>query len=114
MLVKKKNRKKIQNSPQCIVWEYDFPSSLSSFATAKIDGRYPEAGRVANLACEEIYYVLSGTGTVHSEHGTFKIKEGDLYFFKKKEKYWVMGKQLFLVLVNAPKFTPEQHKTYKN
>jgi len=54
--------------------------------------------------------VISGSGAIHSEFGNFKIQEGDLYFFKKGEKYWVEGKNLFLIVVNAPKWTPEQHK----
>lgn len=111
MLIKKSESKKFQNSPNCTVWEYDFPSKDFSCATAQINGRYPEQKKVANLECEETYFVISGSGVVHSEKGDFEISEGDLYFFEKGEVYWVEGNQLFLVLVNAPKWTPEQHKT---
>jgi mannose-6-phosphate isomerase-like protein (cupin superfamily) len=110
MLIKKSQSKKIENSKNCTVWEYEYPSDLSSFATALINGRYPDKKRVTNLECEETYYVVSGSGVVHSDFGDFKIGQGDLYFFKKAEKYWVDGKNLVLVLVNAPKWTPEQHK----
>jgi len=110
MLVKKSQAKKFDNSKDCVVWEYEYPSKLFSFATAQINGRYPSKKRVTNLECEETYYVVSGTGVIHSERGDFKIEPGDLYFFKKTEKYWVEGRKLFLVLVNAPKWTPEQHK----
>lgn len=110
MLVKKFQSKKVENSKDCVVWEYEYPSKLFSFATALINGRYPDKKRVTNLECEEIYYVVSGSGVVHSEFGDFKIEQGDLYFFKKGEKYWVEGKNLFLVLVNAPKWTTKQHK----
>ena len=111
MLIKKSDSKKIENSADCVVHEYAYPSELFSFATALINGRYPDEKRVTNLDCEEIYYVLSGSGIVHSEFDDSEIEEGDLYFFKKGEKYWVEGKNLLLVLVNAPKWTPEQHKT---
>lgn len=110
MLIKKNQSKKIENSKDCTVWEYESPSELFSFATALINGRYPEEKRSVNLGCEEIYYVLSGSGIVHSEFGDFKIEQGDLYFFKKGEKYWVEAQNLFLGLVNAPKWTPEQYK----
>lgn len=110
MLIKKSQLKKVKNSKDCFVWEYKYPSSLFSFATASINGRYPDKGRVTNLECEEIYYVISGSGIVHSQYGDFEIKEGDLYFFKKTERYWTEGNNLFLVLVNAPKWIPEQHK----
>ncbi len=45
----------------------------------------------------------------NSEKGDFEISESDLYFFEKGEIYWVQGNQLSLALVNAPKWTPEQH-----
>lgn len=92
------------------MWDYDYPSSQCSFATAFIDGRYPEHKRTVNVTCEEVYYVLSGSGIVHSEKGDFEMSEGDLYFFEKGEIYWTEGNKLSLVLVNAPKWSPEQHK----
>jgi len=111
MLTKKSQSKEIKNSVDCTVWEYKIPSKLFSFATTKINGRYPNKSSVTNTNCEEIYYVISGSGTVHSERGDFKLTKGDLYFFEKGETYWVAGKNLFLVLVNAPPWFPEQHKT---
>jgi len=108
MLIKKSQVKKKTNSETCSVWEYDSQSENISFAIAYIDGRFPDKGRVANTGCEETYYVLSGSGTIHSEFGDFNIEEGDLYYFKKGEKYWSEGKQLKLVLVNLPKWSPEQ------
>ena len=110
MLVKKSSATEIKNSKDCTVWEYAYPSELFSFAKAMIDGRYPEEKRVTNLGCEEIYFVLSGSGIIHSEKGDFEISEGDLYFFEKGEIYWTEGHKLLLVLVNAPKWSPEQHK----
>lgn len=113
MLVKKSQSKKIANSDQCTVWEYAFKSDIVSFATAYIDGRYPDKGKVSNTECEEIYFVTGGSGVVHSEFGDFKLEEGDLYHFKKGETYWTEGDKLQLVLVNAPKWSPDQHKHLK-
>jgi mannose-6-phosphate isomerase-like protein (cupin superfamily) len=110
MLVKKSEAKKIENTKDCTVWEYSFPSKLFSFATALINGRYPEERRVCNKECEESYYVISGSGTVHSEKGDFELNQGDVYFFEKAEKYWVGGNNLQLALVNAPKWSEEQHE----
>lgn len=113
MLIKKSQSKKKTNFEQCFVWEYDFPSDNISFATAYINGRFTDKGRVANAGCEEIYYVLDGSGTIHSEFGDFKIEKGDLYHFKKGEKYWSEGRELRLVLVNAPKWSSKQLKCLK-
>ena len=113
MLIKKSQAKKKVNSEQCSVWEYDFQSKNVSFAVAYIDGRFPDQGKVVNTDCEEIYYVLSGSGTIHSEFGDFNIEEGDIYHFKKGEKYWSEGNRLKLVLVNSPKWSPEQLELIK-
>lgn len=112
MLVKKPDAKKKNISEQCSVWEYDLPSDNVSFATALINGRFPDKGTVANMNCEEVYYVLNGYGTIHSEFGDFNIEKGDIYHFKKGEKYWSEGKHLELVLINSPKWSPEQLKSF--
>ncbi|NCS71888.1 MAG: hypothetical protein GW775_01310 [Candidatus Magasanikbacteria bacterium] len=109
MRIKKSAAKKFENSKSCTVWEYELPSNKVSYATAFIDGRYPEQKRVTNRECEEVYFVISGSGIVHSEKGDASIHEGDVYFFNIGEIYWVEGNQLLLALVNAPKWTPEQH-----
>ena len=110
MLIKKSDAIKKENSKDCTVWEYEYPSKNFSFASALINGRYPEEKRAINTECEEVYYVISGSGIVHSEKGDFAISEGDLYFFEKGEIYWVEGAQLLVSLVNAPVWTPAQHK----
>jgi mannose-6-phosphate isomerase-like protein (cupin superfamily) len=110
MHIAKEQAKKISNADSCTVWEYSYPSELSSLATAHIDGRYPESGTVANTECEEVYYVIAGDITIHSTKGTFECTEGDVYFFEKGEEFWVDGHECQLVLMNAPKWNSEQHK----
>ena len=111
MLIKKSEAVKHQNSNDSTVWEYELPNKNISFATAFIDGRYPEIKRVVNLSCEEIYFIISGSGIIHSEKGNYEINEGDFYYFNKGEKYWVEGNKLSLALLNIPKWSPEQHKS---
>ena len=74
MLIKKENTREQKNSPACTVWEHDHPTNNLSLATSLINGRYPEEKRVTNLECEEIIFVISGSGTIHSEKGDFQIK----------------------------------------
>lgn len=110
MLIKKEDSGKKQNSPACTVWEYEFPTKNFGLATALVNGRYPENGKALNLECEEIYFVISGSGVIHSGKGDFSIKEGDAYFFEKNESYWVEGKDLRVSVINAPKWNFEQYK----
>ena len=50
MLIKKEDARKHENSKTCTVWEYDHPTKELSYATAKINGRYPE-GHGGRLIC---------------------------------------------------------------
>jgi len=110
MLIKKSEARKKQNNKDCTVWEYEFPTKEFNHATTYIHGRYPEHAKAMNKNCEEIYFVISGSGSIHSEKGNFEINEGDAYFFEKGEIYWVEGKELLLTITNAPKWNPQQHK----
>ena len=110
MLIKKKDAKKFHNSKNCTVYEYNTSSKILSAATALINERYPDKGKSVNTKCEETYYVISGSGIIHTDKGEFKITKGDVYFFKKNEKYWVEGKKLFIYLSNSPSWYPEQYK----
>ncbi|XLQ19739.1 MAG: cupin domain-containing protein [Candidatus Moraniibacteriota bacterium] len=110
MLVKKTDAKQVSNSDKCTVWEYDTQTENFNVATAYIDGRFPDEKRVVNLELEEIYYVRSGSAVIHSEKGDFNIEKGDVYFFEKKEKFWLDADELSLVITCAPAFDPEQHK----
>lgn len=102
---------KHKNSDTCIVWEYEFPTSNLSIATAHINGRYPEAGMATNTTCEEMYYVLSGTGTLHtSKAESISLQTGDVYHFEIGESYAVEGNDLRIVLINSPKWSIDQYQ----
>jgi len=111
MLIKKEVK---QNSSSCIVWEYDYPSKDSSFATALINGCYPDKGKSVNLECEQIYYIISGLGTIYSEKGDFSIVAGDAYYFDKGEAYSISGNNLLVAIINSPKWNPAQYKIVNN
>ena len=99
-----------QNGQTCTVRNYPFSSSLLGLITAEIDGRYPEQGKVLNEACDETYFVNSGSCTVHHESGDYELSEGDVFFFPHGKWYWVEASELKLVVCTAPPWTPEQHR----
>jgi mannose-6-phosphate isomerase-like protein (cupin superfamily) len=108
-LVEKWAAQEITHSETCTIFEYTIPSSSTSFITAKIDGRYPETGRSVNSGCEQIYYVISGEGTLHTDRGIFTLHPGDLYHFQKGEGYYVEGNALEVAVINSPPWEKEQY-----
>jgi mannose-6-phosphate isomerase-like protein (cupin superfamily) len=63
-----------------------------------------------NHKCDEIYYVISGTWTVHQETGDYIIKEGDAFFFEKEKRYRVEGENLKLTITNHPAWFLQQYE----
>ena len=62
--------------------------------TATINGRYLDSGKVINKICDEICYVISGNGVIHTEDGNFKINKEDAFYLEKNKWYWVEGNNL--------------------
>ena len=110
MIIRNNQTREHKNSEQCTVWEYDFPSESLSHAVCLITGRYPDQGKAMNTECDELFFVLSGTGTLHTENETTELATGDAYYLRKQEAYWITGQELKLTLTNAPAWKPEQHK----
>lgn len=109
MFIKKENAKKKKNTDSCYVWEY-FESDKIGFATALINGRYPDSGKAVNQECEEIYFVISGKGNVHKGGKGYHMEQGDMLFFDKGQEYWVEGDNMEVVIVTAPPWFFEQYK----
>lgn len=110
MLIKEGDTQEHNNSKTCSVREYEFPTNEFGFATTQINGRYPEQKRAVNLECEQLMYVISGSGKVHSDKGDFEIDKGDSYHIKKRERYWIEGSKLVLALMNFPKWNEAQYQ----
>ena len=113
MLIRNVKAKLKQNSEACSVKEYEFPFKDLRIAVAKINGRYPDYGKVLNTECDEAYYVISGKGIVHTEKGDFEINKGDVFYFEKKNWYWVEGENLEVFLPTSPAWFFEQYKELK-
>jgi quercetin dioxygenase-like cupin family protein len=98
------------NSENCSGFEFPFNSSQLNIAVVEVNGRYPQTGSLLNEECDEIGYVLSGTGTVGTEDETHEIKAGDAVFIKAGETFWWQGQNLRMLMPCSPPFYPEQHK----
>ena len=112
MLIKRDQAQIIENSDSCTVREYNSSNNIYSFATACIDGSYPDSGDVANVKCIELCYVISGSGILETKKGKFNIGEGDFFQLDKGERYRLKGNKLELSMVNFPPFDREQHKFF--
>lgn len=108
-IVYKNQSHRFKNSNVCLAIEYPLGDKDINGAVIKLKGRYPDKGRVMNLKCKELSYVMRGSGKVVIEDKEIELKEGDMVLIEPGEKYFWEGKMEMFVLC-APAWYPEQHK----
>ncbi len=108
-LIKLEETYKHKNSENCIATEYDFHDKDIDFATATIDGRYPETGYCVNREVKELIFVISGSGFLHKENEKIAFKKGDAILIDKNEPYYWDAK-CTVGMACSPAWRPEQHQ----
>ena len=110
MIIKKENRVRHENSPNCIVHEYPLGDKNIDVAIAQINGRYPDKGFATNEEVNEIIYVVKGVGKVVIDGKEHKLSDGDALLIRSKQKYFFEG-ELKLVISCNPAWYLKQYKT---
>ncbi|OHA67130.1 MAG: hypothetical protein A3C82_02555 [Candidatus Wildermuthbacteria bacterium RIFCSPHIGHO2_02_FULL_47_12] len=108
-IISKDQATRFKNSESCIAIEYPIGDKDVNGAIIKLTGRYPDKGRVVNLKCKELAYVIEGSGRITIEGQDSNLKEGDVVLIEPGEKYfwdWV----LTIFVSCTPDWYPEQHK----
>lgn len=108
-IVKKNQTIRFKNSDVCTALEYPLGDPDVNGAVIELNGRYPDKGRVVNLECKEIAFIIKGSGKLAVENKEVLLHEGDLAFIEPKERYYLDG-IMTLFISCAPAWKPEQHK----
>ncbi|MFH1575866.1 MAG: cupin domain-containing protein [Candidatus Nealsonbacteria bacterium] len=105
-----KNQTQIfKNSAVCTAVEYSLGDKDINGAIVELKGRYPDKGRVVNLKCKELVYIIEGFGVAVVEGEDVKLEKGDLILIEPGEKYFWEG-NLIMFVPCTPAWYPEQHK----
>lgn len=108
-IVKQKETRRVDTSPNSSIEEYLMPETRVSGATAIISGRYPEKGYVTNLVSYELVLVLSGDGFIGIKNKKeVSIELGNCILIRPKEKYYWKG-YMALFIVCTPTWRKRQH-----
>ena len=108
-VVHKDQTERLNVSENCIAIEYPLGDKDINGAIVELTGRYPNTGRVVNLKCKELAYVIQGSGRIVVENEEINLKEGDLILIEPGEKYFWDG-NLTIFTPCTPAWYPEQHK----
>ncbi|MGD8373529.1 MAG: cupin domain-containing protein [Candidatus Woesebacteria bacterium] len=109
-IIKKSDTTPFANSETCYGVEFPFESQALNIAIITIDGRYPAKGRLVNEVCQEIAYVMSGSGKIGFDGHEQDLQAGDAIFLDANEPYYWQGNKMQLFVPCSPAFYPEQHK----
>ncbi len=111
-VIRKNQTKRFKNSPVCIAHEYPLGDKDINGVVIELKGRYPDKGRVVNLKCKELVYLLDGSVLLEVEGKKIKLEKGDEVLIMPKEKYlWDGNCRIFTAC--TPAWYPEQHKEVK-
>lgn len=91
-------------------FEYDLSFQNLAMGISLINGRYPQSGFDVDEGVEQVWYVVSGQGTMQIGASSFDVEEGSMVRVPKREKFWIDGKNLKLVVASSPPWRAEQHK----
>jgi len=108
-VVYKRQTEEFKNSPVCIAIEYPLGDKDINGAVIKLMGRYPDKGRVVNLKCKELAYVIKGSGKVVVEDKEIELKEGDMVLIEPGEKYFWEDKMI-IFMPCTPAWHLEQYR----
>lgn len=112
-IVKQKQAQKFEYATTSTVLEYSVELNEKNidFCINSINGRYPENGYCSNLECEELCYILDGSGTVFQKDNSITFEKGDIVFIHKKDIYYWQG-NFKVALICSPAWSKEQVKLY--
>ena len=111
-IVTEKQAKKFKyaNTSSVLDYSMDLNEKNLDFCINTITGRYPEKGYCSNLECEEICYILNGSGEIHKKDDkTIQFSKGDIIFINKKDIYYWNG-NFEIAIVCTPAWSKEQCK----
>ena len=100
---------KVKNSQHCWVSEYPLNDKDINGAFVELTGREPDKGRVVNLVCKELAYIIKGSGKIVVEGSEVSLKAGDLVLIEPGEKFFWDG-NMTMFLPCAPAWYHDQYK----
>lgn len=98
-----------KNGENCVAIEYPLGDRDINGAVISLSGRYPEKGRVVNLKCKELAYVIRGSGKIVLEDEVVDLDEGDLILIESGERYFWDG-NLTMFVPCVPAWYSGQHE----
>ncbi len=105
----------VRLGPGCRLDEYGtFGGDVVGVVTALIkNGRYPQQGWAVNHECDELVFVLGGTGALEMPGEEITLEKRDTVFIPKGQKFAWRGRRLELLLLSVPAWSAKQYTIFE-
>ena len=112
-IIEKEQAEIIKNSDTSELLEYSKKLNEKNidFCINTISGRYPQKGFCTNQVCQELCYIIEGSGNISKKDQKITFKKGDIIFIDKNEIYYWNG-ECKIIMVCTPAWYKEQCKLY--
>lgn len=111
-IIHKEQTERVRNSKNCIAVEYPLGDIDINGAIIELTGREPDEGRVMNMECKELAYIINGSGRVVIDEKIVDLKQGDLILIESGEKFFWEG-NMTMFMPCAPAWHPNQYEKVK-
>jgi mannose-6-phosphate isomerase-like protein (cupin superfamily) len=115
--IPKSAARRIPVAPEFTILEYgplgDGVANGTVAEVAEVSGRYPQRGWGMNRVCDEIVYVVSGSGRLETPESATPLAPGDVAYVPKGQKIAWHGEHLVIFIPCVPAWTPEQHELFE-
>src|SRR5688500_3101322 len=111
--IPKSAARRIAVAPEFTILEYGpLGDAVANGTVAEVNGRYPLRGWGMNHLCNELVYVVSGTGVIETPTSQTPLSPGDVAFVPKGQRIAWSGNQLVVFIPCIPAWHPEQHELF--
>jgi len=108
-IIHKEQTQEFKNSDVCTAIEYPLHDKDINAAVIKLNGRYPDRGRVVNTECKELGCVVKGSGKVVVEDVEHILNVEDVVLINSGERFYWEG-EMTILMSCTPAWHPDQHK----
>lgn len=111
--ITRSSARRIAVAPEFTIYEYGpLGDGVANGTVAEVNGRYPLRGWGMNGICDELVYVVSGTGAIETPTSQTVLNPGDVAFVPKGQKIAWRGDNLVVFIPCVPAWNPEQHELF--
>src|SRR3989344_2553603 len=93
-----------------VVWDYPMPSKEVGISYQQIKSRVPEKGWCLNKVCQEMFFIVKGSGIFYVGDQSYEVNVKDLVIVEPKVKHRIETRDLEYIAITRPDWYEGQYE----